>query len=102
MLSPTNLLDVESLNGIRRVLVDEGNLLGECSPKMLQKDIQTKNNLIVALCPCVIGELMVREAKTPPKKSQTSNPEQKKYQKRQKPDENELEMLEFAEEEDEE
>ena len=45
---------------------------------------------------------MVREAKTPLKKSWKSNSKQKKYQKRPKHDEDELEMLEFVEEEDEE
>ena len=68
------IIDVEILGGTRRVLVDEGNLVFECcSPKILQKDIQTKNNPIVALHPYVTGELMIIEVETPPKKSQKSN-----------------------------
>ena len=63
------ILDVESSGGIRRVLVDEGNLVAECwSPKILRKDIQTKNKLIVSLRPYVNKELMVIEAEMPPKK----------------------------------
>ena len=73
-----------------------------CNPKVLRKDIQTKNNLIVALRPYVTGELMVAQAETPPKKSHKSIPEHKKYQKRQKPNEEEKEIIEFVEEEDEE
>ena len=74
------LLDVETSRGIRRVLVQENNLLLECcNPKVLRKDIQTKNNLIVALRPYVTGELMVAQAETPPKKSQKSKPGHKKY-----------------------
>ena len=86
------------------MLVDENNLVPECcSPKVLRKDIQTKNNLIVALRPYVIGELMVAQAETPPKKSRKSNPENKKYQKRHKPnEEEEEEIIEFVEEEEEE
>ena len=71
-----------------------------CSAKSLRKDIKTKNNLIVALCLYVTGELMVTQAETPPKKSSKSIPEHKKYQKRQKLDEEE-EILEFVEEEEE-
>ena len=57
------LLDVESLGGNRRVRVDEGNLVVDrCHPKILCKHVQTKNNLIIALRPYVIGELMIREA----------------------------------------
>ena len=79
------LLDVESSAGIRRVLVDENNLVLECcNPKVLRKDIQTKNNLIVALCPYVTGELMVAQDEMPPKKSRKSIPENK-YQKQHKP-----------------
>ena len=71
------LLDVESSSGIRRVLVDEVNLVGECcSPKMLRKDTQMKHNLIVALHAYVIGELMVTNATTPPKESRKLNPKQ--------------------------
>ena len=54
------ILDVQSTTGMRRVVVDENNLVTDCcTPKVLRKDIQTKNNLIVALRPYVIGELMV-------------------------------------------
>ena len=67
-----------------------------CNPKILRKDIQMKNNLIVALRPYVTGEMMVIEVETPPKKSWKSNPEHKKYHKREKPDENKDEMLEFV------
>ena len=88
------LLDVESLGGIRRVLVDENNLVPEwCSPKVLRKDLQTKNNLIVGLRSYVTRELMVEQAKTSPKKSRKSIPEHKKYQTCQKPDEEEDELL---------
>ena len=94
------LLDVETSGGIRRVLVDENNLVPECcSPKVLRKDIQTKNNLIVALRPYVTGELMVAEVETPPMKSRKLIPQHKKYQKRQKPYEEEDEIIEFVEEE---
>ena len=48
--SNTLVLDVESSGGNRRVRVDEGNLVADCfHPKILRKDLQTKNNLIVAL-----------------------------------------------------
>ena len=66
-----------------------------CSPKVLRKDIQTKNNLIVALRSYVTGGAMVAQAETPPMKSRKSNPEHKKYQKRQKPDEEEDEIIEL-------
>ena len=57
------LLDVQSTTGMRRVVVDDNNLVTDyCTPKVLRKDIQTKNNLIVALRPYVIGELMVAQA----------------------------------------
>ena len=98
---PNLVLDVIISNGTRRVLVDEGNMVAEgCSPKIFQKDIQTNINLIVALCPYVTGELMVREAETPPKKSHKWNLEHKRYKKRPKPDEDKQEMLEFVKEED--
>ena len=98
---PNLILDVESSGGTRCVLVDEGNPVAECcSPKTLQKDIQKKNNVIVSLRPYVTRELMVTETETPPKKSRKSKPEHKKYQKRQKPYEDELEMLEFVKEEE--
>ena len=97
------LLDVQSIAGMRRVVVDENNLVTYYrTPKVLRKDIQTKNNLIVALRPYVIGELMLAQAMTSQKKSRKSNPENKKYQKRQKPDEEEEhEIIEFVEEEEE-
>ena len=54
-----------SMTGLLRVLLDENNLFPACcSPKVLRKDIQTKNNLIVALRPYVIGDLMVAQAET--------------------------------------
>ena len=87
------ILDVQSIAGKRRVL---------------RKDIQTKKNLIVALCPYLSGELMVAQAETPKKKSRKSIPENKKYKKRSKPDEEEEEeeehneIIEFVEEEEEE
>ena len=88
------LLDVQSTTGKRRVVVDENNLVTDCcTPKVLRKDIQTKNNLIVALRPYVIGELMVAQAETPKKKSRKSNPENKKYKKRSKPDEEEEDLV---------
>ena len=97
------LLDVQTTAGLQQVVVDENYLVPDCcSPKVLRKDIQTKNNLIVALRPYVIGELMVAQAETPPKKSRKSNPENKKYQKRHKPNEEEEEIIEFVEEEEEE
>ena len=84
------------------MVVDENNLVIDCcTPKVLRKDIQTKNNLIVALRPYVIGELMVAQVETPPKKSQKLNPKNKKYQKRHKPnEEEEHEIIEFVEEEE--
>ena len=92
------LLDVESSGGIQRVLVDENNLVPEwCSPKVLRKDIKTKKNLIVALRPYVTGELIVAQTETPHK----SIPEHKKYQKCQKPHEEEDEIIEFVQEEEE-
>ena len=68
--SPNLLLDVESSGGIRRVLVDVNNLVPECcSPKVLRKDIQARNNLIVVVRPYVTGEVMVTQDEMPPKKS---------------------------------
>mgnify|MGYP000235156726 CR=1 FL=1 len=52
-----------------------------CHPKILRKDLQKNNNLIVALHPYVTGELMITEAET-----LKSKLEHKKYQKRAKPD----------------
>ena len=45
-----------------------------CNLKVLRKDIQTKNHLIVAPRPYVTGELMVTKVETPPKKSRKSIP----------------------------
>ena len=54
------ILDVQSAASKRRVVVDETNLVVDyCTPKVLRKDIQTKNSLIVALRPYLSGELMV-------------------------------------------
>ena len=64
------------------MLVEENNLVPECySPKVLRKDFQTKNNLIVALRPYVTGKLMVAEVETPRMKSRKLIPQQKKYQR---------------------
>ena len=83
-------LDVQSTTGKRGVVVDETKLVVDwCSPKVLRKDIQTKNNLIVALCPYLSAELMVAQAETPKKKSQKSIPKNKKNKKRSKPNEQE-------------
>ena len=68
--------------------------------KFLGKDIQTKNNVILALRPYVTGELMITKAETTPKQSQKSKPEHKKYKKWPKTDDDELEVLEFMEEEE--
>ena len=89
--------------GERKVKLDERNfVIDSCHPKALKKDVQTKNNLIVALRPYIKGELMVSQATTPPKPTKKSKPEQKKYKKRQQPKEDEQEVLEFVEEEEEE
>ena len=54
------ILDVQSTGGKGRVVVDETNLVVDCcTPKVLRKDIHTKNNLIVALRSYLSGELMV-------------------------------------------
>ena len=63
------------------------------------KDIQTKNNVILALRPYVTGELMITKAETTPKQSQKSKPEHKKYHKRAKPDDEKLDVLDSVEEE---
>ena len=77
----------DSLGGNQHVRVNEGNIVIDCChPKILHKDIQTKNNLIVALCPYVTGELMITEPETPPKPSRKSKPEHEKYKKRAKLD----------------
>ena len=89
----------DSLGGNQHVRVDEGNIvINCCQPKILRKDIQTKNNLIVALCPYVIGELMITETKTPPKPSRKSKPEHEKYKKRAKLDDDKLEEMEEKDE----
>ena len=45
---------------VEYVRVDEGNIVIDCChPKILRKDIQTKNNLIVVLCLYVTGEMMI-------------------------------------------
>ena len=62
------LLDVQSTSGMQRVVVNENNLVTDCcTPKVLRKNIQTKNNWIVVLRPYVIGELMVVKVETPNK-----------------------------------
>ena len=61
-----------------------------CAPKVLRRDIKTNKNSIVALHPYVTRELMVAEAETPPKKSQKSKLERKKYKKRAKLDDTNL------------
>ena len=66
--SPNIYIDVESSGGTRRVLVEKENFIVEFShPKRLQKDLQTKSNLIVALRPYIIGEMMTKQDETPPK-----------------------------------
>ena len=80
--SSSIIIDVSSSVGSRRVRLDKGNLVADCcNPKSLRKDIQTKNNLLVALRPYVTREMMSGEAQTPPKKSRKSNPVHKKYNK---------------------
>ena len=98
------LLDVQSTVGKQQVVVDKNNLVTDCcTPNVLRKDIQMKNNLIVALRSYVIGELIVAQAETPQKKSRKSNLKNKKYQKRQKPnEEEEHEIIKFVEEKEEE
>ena len=64
--------------------------------------MQTKNNLIVALRPYVTGEMMSTQADTPPKQSRITKLELKKYKKLQISKDEELEVLEFEEEEDDE
>ena len=58
----------------------------------MKKDVQTKNNLIVALRPYIKGELIVTQATTPPKSAKKSKPEHKKYRKKQQPEEEEPEL----------
>ena len=72
--SPNLLFDVQSSRGMRKVRVDEGYFVTDsCHPKALKKDVQTKNNLIVALRPYIKGELMVTQASTPPKSGEKKN-----------------------------
>ena len=80
--STSIIIDVSSSVGSRRLRLDEGNLVPECcNPKLLCKDLQMKNNLLVALWPYVTREMMSGEAQTPPKKSRKTNPVHKKYNK---------------------
>ena len=96
------MIDVSSFVGSRRVRLDEGNLVVDCChPKSLRKDIQTNNNLLVALQLYVTEEMMNGGAQTPPKKSRKSNPVHKKYNKQPRPNEDDDEVLEFVEEEEE-
>ena len=74
--------DVDCSMGARRVKIDEVQrnfITDSCHPKALKKDVQTKNNLIVALSPYIKGELMVMQATTPPKSAKKSKPKHKKY-----------------------
>ena len=71
-------------------------------PKILQKDLRTKSNLIVALRPYITGEMIMKQDEMPPKQSRKSKLEQRKYQKRQTPKEEEVELLEYSEDEEEE
>ena len=73
-----------------------------CTPKVLCKDITTKNNIIVALLLYITGELMVVEAEMPPIKMAKSKPMQKKYKKRAKPHDDELDVVEFVQDEEDE
>ena len=96
------LLHVDSSMGMQRVGVDEGNFITDsCHPKALKKDVETKNNLIVALRSYIKGELMVAQACTPPKSAKKGKAEHKKYKKRQHPEEDEPEVLELVEDEEE-
>ena len=80
--SPNLLHDIESLGGMCRVQVDEGYFVTDsCHPKAVKKDVQTKNNLIVALCTYIKGELMVAQAETPLKSTRKDKLEHKKYKK---------------------
>ena len=69
--SSSIIIDVSSSVGSMRVRLDEGHLVDDCcNPKSLRKDIETKNNLLVALQPYVTGEMMSGEVEAAPKKSQ--------------------------------
>ena len=96
-------IDVESSGDTKRVLVEEENLIIEsCHPKILRKDLQTKSNLIVTLRPYITGEMITKQDEMPLKQSRKSKLEQKQYgHKRQKLEE-EIKLLEYAEEEEEE
>ena len=95
--------DVDSSMEFRGVKLDECNFItNSCHPKAPKKDVQTKNNLIVALRLYIKGELMVTQATIPPKSANTSKPEHKKYKTLQHPEEDEQEVLEFVEDEEEE
>ena len=73
------LFDVDSSAGMRRVWINEGNFITNSHhPKALKKDVQTKNNLIVALRPYIKGELMVTQASTLPNSAKKGKPEHKK------------------------
>ena len=97
------VFNVDSLVGVRRVKIDEQNFITDsCHPKTLKKDIQTKNNLIVAFRLYIKGELTFTHATTPPMSAKKSKPEHKKYKKRQQLEEDELDVVEFVEDEEEE
>ena len=88
--SSSIIIDVSSSIGSRRLRLNKGNLVKNCcNPNSLRKDIQTKNNLLVAPRPYVTGEIMSGEAQKPPKKSRKTIPIPKKYNKRPRPDEDE-------------
>ena len=77
--------DVDSSMGAHRVKIDEFQcnfIIDSYHPKDLKKDVQTKNNLIVALRPYSKRELMGTQANTPPKSSKKSKPKHKKHKKR--------------------
>ena len=62
--STSIIIDVSSSVGLRRLRLEEGNLVPECcNPKSLCKDLQTKNNLFIALRPYVTGEMMTVKQK---------------------------------------
>ena len=88
------LFDVDSL--------DEGNFItNSCHPKAFKTNVRTKNNLIVALHPYIKGGLMVLQASTPPKSATKGKPKNKKHKKKQHPEEDKPEVLEFVEVEEE-
>ena len=74
------VFDVDSSVGERKVMLDEKIfVIDSCHPKALKKDVQTKNNLIVALRPYIKGELVVSQTTTPPRPTKKSKQEQKAY-----------------------